>query len=138
MLHPERRTIGLLLRAFEGLGGLHGPAGALWRYRLPHPIGEGGGRVVGRQRLTGGREVEDLLGIDALPLQLVELLGQVDRVLVAVAGVVNDSSFPDLEYAASRSSVGGGPARARSSGFTPTAARQTARSPRRAGVRTSS
>ena len=97
MLHPERRTTGLLLRAFEGLGGLHGPAGALWCYQLPNPIGECGGRVVGWQRLTGSREVKDLLGVDALPLQLVELLGQLDRVLVAATDVLDDPGLPDLE-----------------------------------------
>ena len=97
MLHPERRATGLLLRAFEGLGGLHGPAGALWRYRLPHPIGEGGGRVVGRQRLAGGREVEDLFGIGTLPLEFVELFRQLDGVLVAAADVVNDPSSRRLD-----------------------------------------
>ena len=97
MLHPERRATGLLLRAFEGLGGLHGPAGALWRYRLPHPIGEGGGRVVGRQRLAGGGQIEDLLGVNTLPLEFVELFRQLDGVLVAAADVVNDPSSRRLD-----------------------------------------
>jgi hypothetical protein len=150
--HPEGRPASLLRCAPERFVNRDDAAGLLGRGQVFDPVGQGRGRAVDRQELATGRKIEDLLGIDAAALELVQLLGQLDRVLVAVADVVDDPGLPDLEGFAVAGVDRPGqeavvcrltiirrwPARARSSGLMPRAARQTARSARSSGVSTSS
>ena len=62
-----------------------------------HPVGEGGGGVVDRQRLAGDGELEHPLGVDALALEPVEVLRQLTGLLVAMPDVCDDPLLPDVE-----------------------------------------
>jgi len=51
--------------------------------------------MVGGEGLARGGEVEDLFGVDAATLKVVELLGQFEGLLVATSDVVDDPGLPD-------------------------------------------
>ena len=52
--------------------------------------------MVNGQRLSGGGEVEDVLGVDALAGERVEVLRELDSLLVAPADVLDDAISPGL------------------------------------------